>query len=124
MIDLKQKYGAEYKIVWDDAAGITDQSTEDRRWLPRIPAKYGHIYIHGEAMLGAHASGRIIAGKLAALPGVRVHQRGDAEVNVVFTPDLFPAVAALLRPRRRRRLSPEQAESCAARLAHYRFQKA
>src|SRR4051795_6957721 len=88
LIDLKKQYGAEYKIVWDESAETSNQSTADRRWLQQIPAKYGHIYIHGEEMLGAHASGRIISGKLAALPSVRVHQRGDSEVNVVFTPDL------------------------------------
>jgi hypothetical protein len=124
LIDLKQEYGAEYKIDWDDAANITGQPTDDRRWLQQIPAKYGHIYIHEEDMLGAHASGRIIAGKLAALPGVDVLQRGDFEVNVAFPPDLFPTVAALLQARKRRRLSPEQAKSCAARLTPYRYQKA
>lgn len=124
MIDLKKSYGAEYKVTWDEAANIHGQSAEDRRWLPQIPAKYGHIYIHGRNVLGACARGRIIVGKLAARADVRVHKRGDAEVTVVFPPDLFPAVAALLKPRKRRRLSAEQAASGSARLAPYQFHKA
>jgi hypothetical protein len=116
-------FGAEYKVVLDESAAIPGQSAADRRWLQQIPARYGHIYLHGKDELGASATGRIIAGKLAALPGVRVHQRGDCEVTVVFPPGLFPAVAALLKARKRRRLSAEQAASGAARLAHHRFRK-
>jgi hypothetical protein len=94
LIDLKKAYGARFKIVSDEAADIPGQSTAERRWCQRIQARYGHIYPHGEDTLGACAAGRIIAGKLAALPGVRVHQRGDSEVTVVFPPDLFPAVVS------------------------------
>jgi hypothetical protein len=121
LIDLKKQFGAEYQVVLDESADVAGQSTSDRRWLPQIPCKYGHVYPHGEDTLGASAEGRIIAGKLAALPGVRVHQRGDREVTAVFPPAVFPAVAALLRPRKRRRLSAEQAASGAARLAPYQF---
>jgi hypothetical protein len=124
LIDLKKQFGAEHKVVLDESANVAGQSAADRRWLQQIPCKYGHVYLHGEDTLGAYAEGRKIAGKLAALPGVRVHQRGDREVTVVFPPAVFPAVAALLRPRRRRRLSPEQAAAGAARLAPYHFQKA
>jgi hypothetical protein len=123
LIDLKKMYGARYKIVLDESADIPDQSTADRQWLQQIPAKYGHIYVHGRDSLGAWATGRIMSGKLAAVPGVRVHQRGSIEVTVVFHPDLFPSVAALLRPRKRRRLSTEQAASGAARLVRFQFRK-
>jgi hypothetical protein len=121
---MKKQFGAEYKVVQDESANVPGQSSADRRWLQQIPCKYGHVYLHGEDTLGAYAKGRIVAGKLAALPGVRVHQRGDCEVTVVFPHDVFPAVAALLRPRKRRRLSKEQAASGAARLARYQFGKA
>jgi hypothetical protein len=39
---------------------------------------------------------------LAALPGCRVHQDGDDGLTVVFAEAMFEAVAAILKPRRRR----------------------
>jgi hypothetical protein len=100
-INLKTAYGFLYKITFDPAAAIEGQSKADRLWLQQIPCKYGHIFVHGHETLGAYAKGRLITGKLAALPGVRVHQRGDSEVSVVFSPEVFPAVADLLQARRR-----------------------
>src|SRR5438067_1055735 len=120
MIDLKKQYGDTYRISLDEAATILGQSTADRRWLQQIPCKYGHIFINGTETLGAYAAGRLIPGRLAALPGVRVHQRGDTEVSVVFPPEAFPAVAELLQARKRRKVSVEQARAGAERLAGYR----
>lgn len=101
-INLKAAYGSLYKITLDPAAAIKGQTTADRLWLPQIPCKFGPIIVAGPKPLSAYAEGRLITGKLAALPGVRVHQRGDSEVSVVFPPAVFPAVATLLEARRRR----------------------
>jgi hypothetical protein len=120
MIDLKASYGNTYRITFDEAASIPGQTRAERRWLERIPCKYGHIYVAGTGTLGAYAEGRLVTGKLARLPGVRVRQRGDTEVAVDFPPEVFPAVAALLGARKRRRVSEEQARAGAERLARYR----
>jgi hypothetical protein len=120
MIDLKATFGDTYRITLDEAAAIPGQTRADRRWLPRIPCKYGHIYVAGTGTLGAYAEGRLITGKLARLPGVRVRQRGDCEVTVVFPPDLLPVVAPLLGARKRRRVSEAQARAGAERLARHR----
>jgi hypothetical protein len=40
--------------------------------------------------------------------------------SVVFPPESFPTVAALLRARKRRRVSEEQERAGAERLANYR----
>ena len=117
MIDLKARYGDTYRITLDDGHR---PDRADRLWLQQIPCKYGHIFIAGHETLGAYAAGRLISGKLAALPGVRVHQRGDTEVNVVFPPEVFPAVAELLQARKRRQVSVEQARAGAERLAAHR----
>jgi hypothetical protein len=47
---------------------------------------------------------------LAAIPGVTLWQDGDREKCFLFPADLFPAVAAVVEPRRRRKchLTPEQ----------------
>ena len=118
MLDLKKMYGEVYKIVLDESASGQDRA--DRLWYQQIPCKYGHICVFGRELLGAHAAGRRRAGRLAALPGVTVRQRGDSEVNVSFPPEVFPAVAALLQARKRRKVSPEQARAGAKRLAAHR----
>jgi hypothetical protein len=118
MIDLKKTYGDVYKIVLDESA--SGQSRADRLWCQQIPSKYGHIFVAGRNLLGAHAAGKLMPGRLAALPGVTVRQRGDTEVNVVFPREVFPAVAALLQARKRRKVSPEQARAGAERLAAHR----
>jgi hypothetical protein len=43
------------------------------------------------------------ARKLAALPGTTLHQDGDDGVMVLFPIEMFPAVAALMHPKRRRK---------------------
>ncbi len=120
MIDLRAAYGDTYRITRDEAAVVPGQTKADRLWLQQIPCQYGHIYLPGTDTLGAYASGRLITGRLAALPGVRVHQRGDTEITVLFPPEGFPAVADLLRARKRRRVAEDQARAGAARLARHR----
>jgi hypothetical protein len=51
-------------------------------------------------------------------------QTSASEKTFLFDQAELEAVAAIVRPRRRRRLSPEQRAVCTARLAKYRFQPA
>jgi hypothetical protein len=50
----------------------------------------------------------ITARQLAAIPGFVLWQDGDAEKTFVFPVALFETVAALVKPRKRRRLSAER----------------
>jgi hypothetical protein len=96
---------------------------EDRLCLWQIPCKHGHISIHGLDSLAAYCDRpRIFAG-LLAVPGVRVHQRGDSELTVTFAPGRLPAVAAVLKARKRRTLSPEQRAALQDRLAVIRTRR-
>ena len=124
MIELKTTYGDIYRITYNEAVKIPGQTRADRRWLPQIPCKYGHVYVHGRETLGAYVTGRLITGRLAALPGVRVLQQGDEEVAVSFPPEMFPAVASLLQARKIRQVSAAQAAAGAKRLAEFRRTKA
>jgi hypothetical protein len=65
-----------------------------------------------------------MSGKIRRLPFVSVEQDGDDGVNATFHVDRFDEVARIMKPRRRRRLSPEQREACGRRLAKFRFQPA
>lgn len=108
MIDLKATYGDTFRITLDESAKSPGTSREDKLWCYRIPCRRGHIFVHGENTLGAYCDRRLIRKRLAALPGVRVHQDGDRETTVTFDPALLPKVAELLQARRRVRLSPEE----------------
>jgi len=62
-----------------------------------------------------------VARRLAAVEGVELRQDGDDGCNFRFHVDRFDAVAEVMKPRRRRRLSPEQRAKCADRLAKHQF---
>ena len=104
VVDLKRLAGRRYRIVLDESAEL-DGSIADCPWYHRIPCRYGHIGVWGENTLSAYASGRIITGKLAAILGVRVVQRGDSEIQVTFAPELLETVASVLGARQRRRVT-------------------
>jgi hypothetical protein len=112
MIDLKSRFGDVYRITLDESANIPGQTSEERLWLQRIPCRgNAHIYVHGQDTLGAFIDRKGLMPYLAKVPGVRVHQRGDNEMTVVFALESLPEVARLLGARKRRHLSPEQREA-------------
>ena len=119
MIDLKSLASDRYRITLDESSK-DDTSHENRPWYYRIPCKYGFISVYGADMLAAYARGRIMPGKLAAMDGTRIHQRGDDEIRVLFSPDRLDAIADLLGARRRRHLSPKNRAEAIARLQRSR----
>ena len=109
--DLKTLAGGKYRLQRDESyfAEHGESSRMPDRWLLIIPCAHGQIFPFGAGLLGASTNGRGgIAGRLAALPGCRVHQDGDDGLTVVFPEAMFAAVAAILKPRRRRRWSEAQ----------------
>ena len=123
-IDLKSRYGDRFRIASEES--LTAERGENARdndpWLRIIPCANGHIYPHGGEMLGASTDrpGRVAAA-LANLRHVRIVQDGSDGVNVVFPVAEFEAVAAVMKPRRRRRLSPEQIARNTERLRKFQF---
>jgi hypothetical protein len=122
-IDLKVRFGDRFRVIHEESY-LADHGERGRAcdpWLQLIPCRNGHIYPHG-ALLGASTNNRgPTARALAALPGVRVVQDGDDGINAVFPIAEFEAVAAILKPRRRRMLPPERAAELTERLRRYRF---
>jgi hypothetical protein len=108
MVNLKEIYGKTYRITLDESASIDGQTHEERLWLYQIPCKFGHIFVQGENTLGAYCNRIKVIPRLIALPGVRVKQRGDREVNVAFDPAQLAEVAQLLKARKRRVISAEE----------------
>src|SRR6516164_6309478 len=92
VFDLKRVAGDRYRVTLDESAEH-DPLKDERPWLYRIPGARSHNYVHGPETLGVSADRRSAYRKLEAIPGARVHQRGDSEVTV-----LFPLISLTWRP--------------------------
>lgn len=109
-IDLKARFGHRYRVDYEESyrAECGDSARAHDPWLLTIPCRHGHIYPHGGELLAASTNRRgPITNRLAALPCVCVVQDGDDGINVLFHASDLDKVAAILKPKRRRRLSPE-----------------
>lgn len=123
-IDLKAQFGKQYRVLNEQsyAAECGESSRVRNPWLLIIPCLHGHIYPHGDEYLGASTNRRgPIAKRLAALKSIRVVQDGSDGVNGVFHVRDFPKVAAVLKPKQRRQLTPDQIAERTERLRKYRF---
>jgi hypothetical protein len=124
-IDLRQQYSSRYRIGCDPSCERVHHNDACDPWNVVVLCQHGHIYPHGELLLGAATNNRgQIANSLAALPCVRVVQDGDDGVNVIFDASDFAKVAAIMKPKRKRQLSAEQKAECVARLQKYHFSAA
>jgi hypothetical protein len=118
-INLSERFGNDYRIRHEDPR---EKRLGNDPWQYVIPCTNGHFYCHGAEMLGAATNKRgPISKRLAALPCVKVTQDGSDGINVVFDVGDFDTVAAVMVPKRRRRLSPERRAECADRLRQYHF---
>lgn len=121
-IDLRALYGGTYRIGCDPSCDRQHHGNQCDPWYAVIPCQHGHVYPHGGNQLGVatNTSGPV-AKRLRALPGVRVTQDGSDGRNAVFDVTHFSTIAAIVRPKRRRRLSPEHKAKLAASNAKHRF---
>lgn len=101
-INLNETF-PKYQIDYDPA-----HKRGDDPWLQIIPCRYGHIYPQGGKRLAVATNGRKIGMKIAKLAGVEVLQDGDDGMNIAFPVTTFPAVAAIVSPRRRRKPTPKE----------------
>lgn len=115
-LDLRARFGDRFKIR-KEANGATWHETPEaeRVWLLELPCMYGVVYPQGGDILAAVVTGRYARQEVAALPCLR-SRRGDVELVVTFHVDDAETVLAILQPRRRRRLSPEQRARTTAQL--------
>ena len=123
-IDFDAKFGRRFQVSYEES--YYEERGESGRlkdpWLRIIPCRFGHHFPHGGSYLGASTTHRgPVASRLAALPCVRVVQDGDDGINVVFHVKYFDAVAAMMKPRRRRRLTTDQRADRVEGLRSYQF---
>ncbi len=115
-IELTTQFGNRYRV--SNEASHRAKRGERRRmqdpWLLTILCQHGHIYPHGGELLGASTNNRgPIAKRLSALPCVGVVQDGSDGINAVFHVNDFDTVAAVMKPKRRRKLSAEYCQRLA-----------
>jgi hypothetical protein len=120
-INLEERFGRRYRVSFEaDGATRYQWPETERPWLMEIRGRHGMVYPKGGEILQAMTTHTRIAGKLRALPCV-VSVRGDAETVVTFHVDDAPAVFQLLKPYRRRHVSPAERERLAALGSRFRF---
>ena len=87
-----------------------------------IPCRWGTIYPHGAEILVLELDGHPkIAKQVAEIPGIVLHQDGYEEKTFLFPAGLFDQVAALVQPKKVRRLSEGQRERLIEAGRRFRF---
>jgi hypothetical protein len=81
----------------------------DAEGFPVIPGRYGQVEWFDGVDLAVYSDRPRLFARLRAIPGVRRHQTGDTEMRAVFPPECLQQVAQVIKARRRRTLSPEEA---------------
>lgn len=126
-ISLKERFADRFRVTYEESyyADHGDGARAEDPWLMQIECHFGTITPYGDNELIASTFRRgPTATKLAALPCVTPWQDGDDGVSVRFDAKDFKAVAAVMKPRRRRRLTPEHRAKLVAASAAYRFKPA
>jgi len=104
-IDLRKEFGHRWKIGLDEAA----RGRWTDPWLYTIECRHGEIFPWGDDKLAASTTGPgAVANRLLKLPGVEVMHDGSDGATVVFPSRHMPAVAGIMKPRRKRKASPGQ----------------
>ena len=123
-INLRERFGRRLRIGYEESYFVEhgqNARVEDPA-LMIIPCHNGEIYPAGGSKLAASTNhpGRV-ANKLKAMACCAVYQDGDDGITVTFDVADFEQVAAVMKPRSKRTLNPEQkAKLVAAGIAHRR----
>ena len=105
----------QFRRVVDETAYRVVTDTEG--W-PLIPGRLGRVEFHDGSTLAVFTDRKRMIDRLAGMPGVRRHQTGDDEARLLFEPTILAAVASAIKARRRRRLTPEQAQKLGSKTAY------
>lgn len=105
--DLRVRYGLD--------PSDADSPRSERPWLWRIPGKYGHVSVHGRNRLAVTCTTNRLRTRLLTIPGVVIHQDGDTEFSALFAPECLRSVCEVIKPKRRRVLTPDQRAALVAR---------
>ncbi len=123
-VNLRARFGKQYKVEFEESyfAERGENARVEDLSLMMIPCQRGHhIFPWDESTLAVSLDrAPKTARKLLEL-GCKMAQDGDDGATLIFPVERFDEVARIVKPRRRRRLSAEQREKNAERLAKYAF---
>ncbi|HEV8068663.1 MAG TPA: hypothetical protein VGP76_13075 [Planctomycetaceae bacterium] len=116
VVNLQEHFGKRYRIDFDPAYDPAHRPKDKLDpWYMVIPCERGTIYPQGGDRLTAEVEGRAPTRRqLQALDCVTVTQEGDSFLAVTFNVSDFGKIAQIIKPRRKRVLSPEQLERLVA----------
>jgi hypothetical protein len=123
-VDLREQFGDRFQITMEESyhAQYGENARTGDFWYMTIRCQHGEIIPWGDDYLAACTDRRgAIAKKLGQLPCTTVVQDGSDGTSVLFHVRDFEPVAELMKPRRRRRLSPEQRRAAIERLRSHQF---
>ena len=123
-INLKERFGDRYKVEYEESydAEHSEHGRAEDPWLMLTPCRHGFICPWGAENLAACTkTAGSVAKRLKALPFTTVIQDGDDGANVMFHVKHFDAVARIMKPCKRRRLSAEHRARLAEAGAKSRF---
>lgn len=116
IINLKERFGHRYRIAYDPAYDPKHRKHVDAHYMI-IPCRVGEIWPHGGSTLAVEIEGkRSITVKRLIAAGCTLYRDGDDGATLLFHVDDFPAVAAIVKPRRRRQVSEATRQAARARL--------
>jgi hypothetical protein len=124
VVHLQERFGDRYRVVYEESyyaqhgarARVVDP------WFMIIPCQHGHIYPHGDGVLGFASDKKgPVAKRVSQLDFVTTLLDGEDGVNVAFPEEWFEAVAYIVKPRRRRRLSEEHRQKLLESSRRYQF---
>ncbi len=121
-VNLKREFGKTYRVRYEESyyAEYGPNARVEAPWLMVIPCRNGYICpLGGRDLVACTNHLGPVANVLKSLPFTRMAQDGDDGCNIQFDVKHFDEVARIMKPRRRRRLSPEERAKRIKRLQEY-----
>lgn len=121
-VNLKKMFGKRYRVRYEESywAEHGENARVEDPWLMVIPCRNGHISPWGGFNLVASTNHLgPVANALKRLPFTTMIREGDDGCDVLFDIQHVDAVLQVMKPRKRRRLSPEERAKRTKRLHEY-----
>jgi len=123
-INLKERFGHHYRVAYEESyfADYGPNARIEDPWLMVVLCEHGEICPWGGTTLAACTNkAGAVAKRLKSLPFTKVAQDGDDGANILFDIEHFAQIAAIMKPRKRRRMTEQQRRAAAERLRQYQF---
>ena len=120
-INLAERFGNRFKIDFDPAYNPKGRRRNNLDpWCMIIPCERGHIFPHGDDVLAIELEKHPgIARRVGKLGCTSLHQEGDDFACFLFDASDFDLVAAIVKPKRRRRVSEANREAARQRMLKF-----